>query len=121
MRWVNGLLCVLMALFAVVQYNDPDGLLWFLIYAIPAAWAAIAAFRPDLLGSSRLAPTIYGLCLFVAIAGTVYFWPSEITTWWDNELVREGLGVSIVTVVLLIVGLSLVQERRRRSVRAARL
>lgn len=113
MRWINGFLCVLMALFAVVQYNDPDGVLWFLIYAIPAVWAGIAAFRPDALGSSRLAPAAYALCLVVAIASSIYLWPSEIATWWDNEVVREGLGLAIVTAVLLVVGLSVLRERRK--------
>ena len=113
MRWINGFLCVLMALFAVAQYNDSDGVLWFLIYAIPAAWAGIAAFRPGALASSRVAPAAYGLCLALAIAGLIYLWPSEIATWWENEVVREGLGLGIVTAVLLIVGLSVLRERRK--------
>ena len=46
MRYVLMLLGLLMAAFAAVQYNDPDALLWIVIYLIPAAWAFAAAFRP---------------------------------------------------------------------------
>ena len=46
MRYVNGFFCVLLVLFAIVQYNDPDAILWILIYGVPAVWAGLAAFRP---------------------------------------------------------------------------
>ena len=45
MRYVHILLGLLMTAFAAVQYNDPDALLWIVIYLIPAAWAFAAAFR----------------------------------------------------------------------------
>jgi hypothetical protein len=112
MRWVNGSLCVLMTLFAVFQYNDPDGVVWFLIYAVPAVWAGLAAFHPSTLGHGWLPLAAYGLSLAAAIAGSIYLWPTEIATWWDNEEVREGLGLIIVTVVLLIVGLSMLPRQR---------
>jgi hypothetical protein len=112
MRWINGSLCILMTLFALVQYNDPDGVMWFAIYAVPALWAGVAAFHPSTLGEGPLALVAYALCLVAALAGSVYMWPSEFATWWDNEEVREGLGVVIVTVVLLIVGLSVLRQQR---------
>ncbi len=109
-RTLNGFLCVMLVLFASVQYNDPDFALWILIYAIPAAWAGAAAFRPAAL--CRTLPTLgLGLCLLVSIAGTVYMWPSEPgwwqqDVWWENELAREGMGLMIVTIVLAIVALT---------------
>lgn len=42
MKYVNGFLCVVLALFTIVQYNDPDALLWILI--LPTVWAS----GPDL-------------------------------------------------------------------------
>lgn len=113
MRWLNGFLCVLMTLFALVQSNDPDGVMWFVIYAVPAAWAGVAAFHPAILGDGRLVVAAYGLCLVAALAGSLYLWPSEIGTWWENEEVREGLGLIIATIVLLIVGLSVLRQQRR--------
>ncbi len=49
MRVLNIVLLLLMVLFALVQLNDPDGIVWLIIYAVPAVWAAIAAFSHNLL------------------------------------------------------------------------
>jgi hypothetical protein len=104
MRYVNGFFCVMLTLFALAQYNDPDAVLWFLIYAIPAAWAGLAAFRPDLLAPRP--PTIgaYALCLAAAVLGSVYLWPSLPENWIHVEEEREGLGLIIATAALIVVG-----------------
>jgi Transmembrane family 220, helix len=104
MRAVNGLFCVVLGLFAIAQYNDPDALLWFLIYAIPAAWAGVVAFRPDLLASNRAAIGAFLACLAAAVAGAIYMWPSLPANWIHVEEEREGLGLIIVTVGLLVAG-----------------
>ena len=80
MRYPNGFFLVLFILFAGVQYNDPDFAIWILIYAIPAAWAGVAAFRPGWLRQTL--PTAgLGASLLVSIAGTIYMWPSQ-AGWW---------------------------------------
>jgi hypothetical protein len=107
MRYVNGFLCAVLTLFAVVQYNDPDALLWFLIYGIPAAWTGAVAFRPSLLPQSRSMIGAYVVCLAAAVAGTIYMWPSLPENWIHVEEEREGLGLIIVTVALIVVGLTL--------------
>jgi hypothetical protein len=104
MRAVNALFCVVLGLFAIVQYNDPDAVLWFLIYAIPAAWAGVLAFRPDLLPTNGVAITAYLVCLAAAVAGAIYLWPSLPENWIHVEVEREGLGVIIVTVALIVAG-----------------
>ncbi len=110
MRYPNGFFLVLFILFAGVQYNDPDALLWIVIYAIPAAWAGVAAFRPGWLRDTL--PTAgLGASLLVSIAGTFYMWPSQAgwwrkDLWWNEELVREGMGLMIVTVGLAVVALT---------------
>jgi hypothetical protein len=45
MTYLSILLGLIMLLFAGVQYNDPDGPLWVVIYGVPAAWAFLAAFK----------------------------------------------------------------------------
>jgi hypothetical protein len=35
-----------------------------------------------------------------------------VSTWWDNEAVREGLGLIITTIALLIVAFTLWRTRR---------
>lgn len=112
MRYVNGFLCACLALFAIAQYDDPDALLWFLIYAIPAGWAGIAAFRPALLTQSRGLIVAFWACLALAVIGTVYYWPTEWENWIHNEETREGLGMMIVLATMLIVAASTRPGRR---------
>jgi hypothetical protein len=45
MKIVNLLLAVMFMLFAFVQINDPDPLLWIAIYGVMAAICVMAAFR----------------------------------------------------------------------------
>jgi hypothetical protein len=104
MRVVNGIVSVILGLFALAQYNDPDALVWFLIYAIPAGWAGVLAFRPHLLPTNRATIAAYLACLAAAMVGTAYMWPSLPANWIDVEEEREGLGLIIVTVALLVAG-----------------
>lgn len=116
MRIVCGVLFVLMIIFMVVQFNDPDGLFWVAIYSVPAFWALIAVLRP---AWSRNTPArvAVGLCAFVALAGVFYYWPStpgwwKQEVWWETETAREGMGMMIVLFVLLVSALSIMRMRR---------
>ena len=104
MRYVNGFLCVVLTVFALVQYNDPDGVLWFLIYGIPAVWAGLAAFRPDLLAPRPGILAAYAVCLAAAILYTAYMWPSLPANWIHVEEEREGIGMIFATAALIVVG-----------------
>jgi hypothetical protein len=104
MRYVNGVFCVALTLFAIAQYNDPDALVWFLIYAIPAAWAGMVAFRPHLLPASPPAVALFVACLAAAVAGCIYMWPTLAAGWIDVEEEREGIGLIIATVGLMAAG-----------------
>lgn len=118
MRYVLMLLGLLMVAFAAVQYNDPDALLWVLIYLVPAAWAFAAAFRPatvrSLAGERLLwASLAAGVGTMVIYWPTVpHFWRREV--WWVEETAREGMGV-MVGVAVLIVVLATVMAKSRRS------
>jgi hypothetical protein len=118
MRVISGLFCLILILFALVQYNDPDFLYWFAIYALAAAWCGMAALRPGLLTTQGPLRGLFVLCLIGAAVGTVYYWPSGEAWWtkdviWDNELVREGLGMAIVAVGLVLAGLTWWHVERR--------
>jgi hypothetical protein len=107
MRTLHILLALLMLSFVAVQYNDPDGPLWAVIYLIPAAWALLAAFRLAVVRSSAgksflWASTVAGL------AGVIYYWPTmsgfwRKDVWWVEETAREGMGMMIAFVVLVVV------------------
>ncbi len=117
MRYVNGILCLVMLLFAGVQYNDPDFFIWIPAYLVPAVWAGLAAWRPALVGRPR---PFAGLaaCLGAAAFATVLLWPTEPgwwqkDVWWEKEVVREGMGVMVLTLVLAVVALTAWTKRRR--------
>jgi hypothetical protein len=112
MRYLNGFVCALLALFVILQYNDPDAILWMLIYGIPAVWSGLAAWRPGGLSHSPAALGALGACLILALAGTIYMWPADFSVWWDVEEVREDIGLMIVTAALLLVALTLWRFRR---------
>ena len=107
MRYVLMLLGLLMAAFAAVQYNDPDALLWIVIYLIPAAWAFAAAFRPARVASVAGERLLWA-SVTVGAALTVFYWPTVPNfwvkdVWWVEETAREGMGMMVAFAVLLVV------------------
>ena len=107
MRYVNMLLGLVMLGFAAVQYNDPDALLWIVIYLVPAAWAFAAAFRLQRV-RSQTGERLLWASLVIGAATTVYYWPTmpgfwRKDVWWVEETAREGMGVMIAMAILLVV------------------
>ncbi len=107
MRYLYFALMCLMLLFAGVQFNDPDGVMWMVIYACPAIWCALAAAAPSLFKYAVLRWALWG-SLLASLAGVVYFWPltprfwtSEV--WYNIETAREGMGLMIVAAVLITI------------------
>lgn len=116
MRYVFIVLMCLMLLFAGVQYNDPDGLLWVVIYLLPALWCALIVFWQRAFERWQIR-----LCLMGSIAasavGVLWFWPLTPQFWtrevWYNvETAREGMGLMIVASVLCLV---LYQGKQRQG------
>jgi len=110
MKYVNLVLCVLLVLFVAAQYNDPDGPLWMVIYAIPALWAGITVFRSDLIWTAT-GKILLSISFISAIFGLAYYWPGmpnwwKSEVWWEQETAREGMGMMIVMVVFLVVFLT---------------
>lgn len=111
MKIVNIVLALLFLLFAYFQLNDPDSLIWIIIYLYLATLAALAAF-----GKLSLAMIIPGLVIFGAYF--LYLLPSvfEFLSSGDDlmnrmdadkmyiEQTREagGLLIGIVALVFLL-------------------
>ena len=119
MRYVLMLLGLLMVAFAAVQYNDPDALLWIVIYLLPAAWAFAAAFRPAYLRSVAGERLLWAT-VAIGMGTMVYYWPAmpgfwRKDVWWVEETAREGMGVMIGFAVLIAVLASAVTAKNRRS------
>ena len=117
MRYVNVVLGLLMLLFAFVQLNDPDAMLWFIIYLIPGVLGVIAGFRITLLKNGFAAIAVLTA---LSLAAVIYYWPKtaefwRIDIWWETETAREGMGMMIVAVVLLVVLYSVWAARDREK------
>lgn len=116
MRYLHILLGLVMVAFAAVQYNDPDALLWIVIYLVPAAWAFAAAFRMaqvrSVAGERLLWATVA-----IYVGATVFYWPTmpefwRKDVWWVEETAREGMGVMIaLAVVLAVLANALIRKR----------
>jgi len=109
MRIASGLLCVLLILFMAVQYNDPDGLYWAAIYAVPALFCGLRAFKPQVL-TGTLGYGLLTLALLFFAVGVFWFWPQtpgfwRQSVWWVTEEAREGMGMMIGFIALLVVWL----------------
>jgi hypothetical protein len=98
---VSGVFTILFVWAALLQYNDPDALLWYFIYGV----AAVASF---LFFLDKLTwPFAVGLTLAYAI-GVWVFWPEHFEGVSidggniDNiEHARESLGLLINGLVML--------------------
>jgi hypothetical protein len=120
MRYVNIILALLMALFAFVQLNDPDAVLWFFIYMVPAILAAVAAFRPHVLATAG-GTVLCGVLMLLSFAGVAYYWPTtpgfwRQEVWWETETAREGMGVMILAIVMIVIFYTAWSARGRASV-----
>ena len=97
--WSFGLLCLISA---ALQYNDPDPVLWIVIYGI----TALVSFAFALNKISYLIPLLMGL-LF--LAGGIYVFPEtfEGFTIGEGDIKnieegRESVGLFILTLVMLL-------------------
>ncbi len=105
MRLICGVMSVLMLVFAVVQYNDPDALFWGITYGAAGVWAGLATLWPKIFfyGAVRI---LLGLSLGAAGYGLWYFFPTaenwwQIQVWWETETAREGMGFMFVLLALI--------------------
>ena len=64
MKYLYGLFTLLFAVFAIVQWNDPDSIMWILMYVVITALFGLAAF-----GRYFEIPTlaITGVCLVITL------------------------------------------------------
>lgn len=106
MRIFSGICCILMLLFTIVQFNDPDALHWAVIYGVAAIWCGIAALRPAL-ASEGWPCHLLVICLALAGLGTVWYFPKtpgfwQTEVWWVTETAREGMGMMIAFAALIV-------------------
>lgn len=103
MKFLAALLLLLMVLFAFVQWNDPDGVFWAAVYALPAGLMGLILWRRHCLASTPGRVLVIGVLVTLGL-GTVLFWPEQAAfwtqaVWWEEETAREGLGMMIALLV----------------------
>lgn len=118
LRWMNIVMTVLFSLCVAVQYNDPDALLWILIYMYAVVVTGMA------IADRYTIFTVFGFVGF--FAGFAYLSPGILKI--DNpmdlvtdirmdekgvEVAREAGGLLISSAWLLV--LSVVWFRRRKN------
>ena len=112
MRIINSLLALMFMAFAFVQVNDPDPILWIIIYGAMAAVSVMAIFEfyiPMLMWALAVGYLVYLIFLFPGV-----------TDWWNSsdrsllfddiakmqypyiEEAREFLGLVICQLVLAL-------------------
>lgn len=81
-----GIWCLLFILFAVVQYNDPDPLVWMSIYggaAILSGMAAMGRFPMPLLITAAV----------ICFIGFIYYYPDSVSEWIQQEWQQQDLSM----------------------------
>ena len=116
MRILAGIFAVLLVLFALVQYNDPDALYWGVIYGVTAGLCFVAAWGGGLVVSPAFR-IIVVLAALVAAIGVFVYWPETPRwwaqdVWWETETAREGMGMMIVFIASLVAVLATFRRAR---------
>ena len=79
--------------FAIVNINDPDGLIWIFAYILIACLPWIKKADQKLLKISALVVSIFGLSIFFGLLNAIM--PSQfddqMVLLWENQ--REGIGL----------------------------
>lgn len=109
MRLFNFLLALMFLAFAFVQVNDPDPILWILIYGAMAVNAVMAMFKvyiPKLLAVLALGFAVYGAFLFPGVRDwynspdrSLLFDDLAKMQYYYIEEAREFLGLAICVAV----------------------
>ena len=95
---LNAFILFAMVASILVQYNDPDGVLWGLVYF----YATVMAFQA--LRSNYDVPLLV-IGIVLCVVGAVLLLPAQWTFWITNEIAREtgGLGVTAICLSILLI------------------
>lgn len=102
MRWLSGAMAGLFLFAAAVQWNDPDPLLWIVLYGLAAAISALGAAGRFWFGPSAAAAAVYA-------SGFAWLAPSLVAAdpeafrsiamqAPEHELPREALGLALCAI-----------------------
>lgn len=112
MRVLHWVVCFILVVFAVAQYNDPDWYYWGPVYLIAAYWSYLAARTPERLVTWP--PARYGapISFVLFLLGFAWLAPTIDSNWIHVEEARESFGYIICA---LATALAVWDARRRVS------
>lgn len=107
------LFAALFVLGAIVQYNDPDSLIWIIIYVI----AAVISLLFSLNKLKAVVPLLVGTACFV---GFMYLYPTDFQGFGLNDgdikIVEEGREAFGLLIIALVMFFYTVRLRRKLKV-----
>lgn len=109
---LGGIFTAFFVFAAVVQFNDPDSLLWVLLYVVAALVSILFA-----LGRMKMWMALLLIPVYIALA--VMHWPPEFEgvalqdgmKTLNIELARESLGMGICAIIMLLYAIILKTKR----------
>lgn len=111
MRYLFGIFALLLASFALAQYNDPDGMTWVLIYGVPATMMGFAAFGKTYADLTLGALVMSAGMSLLHLPGLIHFLTNDDGVGWEKgmsfefqyiEQMREFGGLLIVAIALFV-------------------
>ncbi|GMV99992.1 MAG: hypothetical protein AMXMBFR84_11310 [Candidatus Hydrogenedentota bacterium] len=102
-----GLMLIPFAASIIVQYNDPDGVIWMLIYLYPFVVTLVGLKRTDIAFAATGA---------LAFLGVAWWWfPVLEKPFLETEQARESGGLAFSGIWMLILTVAWVIERSRAA------
>lgn len=101
MRTIDLVLAAIMLFFAALQYNDPDGLYWFAVYALAAFWCLLPVVRPGAIGRSAALRLAVATSVAAFLAGFLWLAPTIDKNWIHVEEAREAFGYLLCALATL--------------------
>ncbi len=89
MRYISLSLAILLTLFAVVQWNDPDGLLWIGIYMYAATISAMTFY-------GKYQPLLSIIGAFGYLSGGIYLYQGDVLMWFKAEQEFAGMKTPFI-------------------------
>lgn len=87
MRFLNAFFVVIFTISAILQYNDPDPLLWIVIYSYGSLVCLLA-----ILGKDHNILHYAGILVFLSYALYLFFIPNGVLTWLTDYKTEEITG-----------------------------
>ncbi|PCJ61390.1 MAG: hypothetical protein COA73_07460 [Candidatus Hydrogenedentota bacterium] len=91
---VSIVMFTLMVIAIAVQYNDPDGWIWMLIYSYATVVSGLAIWK-----KYSYLSVIGGVGY---LGGFFYLMPDSFRGWYTNEMAREALGLLFCAIWMVV-------------------